>query len=113
VWAAFGVLLAVLARGTALATGIGILYALVIEGLLSALASQVGVLDSLVEFFVRANGYSLVVPLGVPSDEIGDAGPGSFSGPFVDGGQALLVLGVYGTAFLLLSGWLLRRRDVI
>jgi ABC-2 type transport system permease protein len=33
VWAAFGVLLAVIARGTALATGIGILYALVIEGL--------------------------------------------------------------------------------
>jgi ABC-2 type transport system permease protein len=112
VWAAFGVLLAVLARGTALAIGIGILYALVIEGLLSALASQVGVLDNLVEFFVRANGYSLVVPLGVPSDEIGDAGPGSFSGPFVDGEQALLVLGVYGTVFLLLSAWLLRRRDV-
>jgi ABC-2 type transport system permease protein len=112
VWAAFGVLLAVIARGTALATGIGILYALVIEGLFSALASQVGVLDNLVEFFVRANGYSLVVPLGVPSAEIGDAGPGSFSGPFVDGGQALIVLGAYGTAFLLLSGWLLRRRDV-
>jgi energy-coupling factor transporter ATP-binding protein EcfA2 len=40
------------------------------------------------------------------------AGVGSFSGPFVDGGQALIVLGAYGTAFLLLSGWLLRRRDV-
>jgi ABC-2 type transport system permease protein len=113
VWAAFGVLLAVLARGTALATGIGILYALVIEGLLSALASQVSLLDNLVEFFVRANGYSLVVGLGVSSNEVGDNGPGSFSGPFVDAGQALLVLGVYGTAFLLLAGWLLRRRDVV
>jgi ABC-2 type transport system permease protein len=112
VWAALGVLLAVLARGTALAIGIGILYTLVIEGLLSALASQVSLLDSLVEFFVRANGYSLVVRLGVSSEDVGDSGPGSFSGPFVDGGQALLVLGVYGTAFLLLSGWLLRRRDV-
>jgi ABC-2 type transport system permease protein len=113
VWAAFGVLLAVLARGTALATGIGILYALVIEGLLSALASQVSLLDNLVEFFVRANGYSLVVGLGVSSNEVGDNGPGSFSGPFVDAGQALLVLGVYGTAFLLLAGWLLGRRDVV
>jgi ABC-type transport system involved in multi-copper enzyme maturation permease subunit len=112
VWAAFGVLLAVVARGTALAVGIGILYALVIEGLLSALASQVGALDNLVEFFVRANGYSLVVGLGVSSDEVGDNGPGSFSGPFVDSGQALLVLAAYLAAFLLVSGVLLRRRDV-
>jgi ABC-2 type transport system permease protein len=112
VWAAFGVLLAVLARGTALAVGVGILYAMVIEGLLSALASQVSFLDGLVELFVRANGYSLVVGLGVSTDEVGDSGPGSFSGPFVTGGQALLVLIAYGAAFLLLSGWMLRRRDV-
>ena len=112
VWAALGVLLAVLFRGTALAIGIGILYTLVIEGLLSALASQVGLVDRLVEFFVRANGYSLVVGLGVSSNDVGDSGPGSFSGPFVEGEQALLTLILYGTAFLLFSGWLLRRRDV-
>jgi ABC-2 type transport system permease protein len=35
-WAALGVLLGVVTRGTSLAIGIGILYALVIEGLLSA-----------------------------------------------------------------------------
>jgi ABC-2 type transport system permease protein len=40
VWAAFGVLLAVLFRGTALAIGVGILYAFVIEGLLGALATR-------------------------------------------------------------------------
>jgi ABC-2 type transport system permease protein len=112
VWAALGALLAVLSRGTALAVGIGILYTLVVEGLLSALASQVSTLDRLVEFFVRANGYSLVVGLGVSSDDVGDVGPGSFSGPFVDSEQAVLVLLVYGAAFLLLSGWLFRRRDV-
>jgi hypothetical protein len=43
------------------------------------------VIDRLVEFFVRANGYSLAVVLGVPFDDVGDNGPGSFSGPFVDG----------------------------
>jgi ABC-2 type transport system permease protein len=112
VWAAFGAVLAVVSRGTSLAVGIGILYALVIEGLLSALATQVNVLDRLVEFFVRANGYSLVVALGVTSDDARDNGPGSFRGPFVDGEQALLVLGVYGAFFLLVAGWLLRRRDV-
>jgi len=112
VWAALGVLLAILSRGTALAIGIGILYALVIEGLLSALASQVSVLDRLVELFVRANAYSLVTGLGVSSDDVANNGPGSFSGPFVGGGQALLVLASYAAAFLLLAGWLLRRRDV-
>ena len=112
VWAALGILLAVVTRGTALATGIGILYAFVVEGLLSALAREVGLLDGLVEFFVRANGYSLVAVLGVSADDVSDSGPGSFSGPFVAGGQALLVLAVYLAAFVLAAGWLLRRRDV-
>jgi ABC-2 type transport system permease protein len=112
VWAAFGVVLAVLSRGTALATGIGILYALVIEGLLSALASEVSVLDRLVEFFLRANAYSLVTALGVPIDDVANSGPGSFSGPFVDAVQALLVLGSYTAVFLVIAGWILRRRDV-
>jgi LPXTG-motif cell wall-anchored protein len=30
----------------------------------------------------------------------------------VDGEQALLVLGLYLAAFLVVAGWLLRRRDV-
>lgn len=113
VWAGLGVLLAVLFRGTALATGIGILYALVIEGLLTALATQVSLLDSVVELFLRASGYSLVVPLGVSSDDLGDRGPGSFSGPFVDGEQALLALAAYLAVFVVLAGSLLRRRDVV
>jgi ABC-2 type transport system permease protein len=111
-WAALGMLLAVVTRGTALATGIGILYAFVVEGLLSALAGEISVLDRLVEFFVRANGYSLVSALGVSADEVSDNGPGSFSGPFVAGGQATLVLAVYTAAFVVAAAWLLRRRDV-
>lgn len=113
VWGALGVLLAVVTRGTALATGIGILYAFVVEGLLSALAREVGLLDGLVEFFVRANGYSLVAVLGVSAEDVSDSGPGSFAGPFVAGGQALLVLTVYLAGFVLAAGWLLRRRDVL
>jgi ABC-2 type transport system permease protein len=112
VWAAFGVLLAVLFRGTALAVGVGILYAFVIEGLLSALATQVSLLDPLVEFFVRASGYSLVVGLGASAEDAGDRGPGSFSGPFVGGEQALLVLISYLALFVVVAAWRLRRRDV-
>jgi ABC-type transport system involved in multi-copper enzyme maturation permease subunit len=112
VWAAFGVLLAVLSRGTALAVGIGILYALVIERLLSALASEVSAVDRLVEFFIRANAYSLVNGLGVSPSDVADNGPGSFSGPFVGGGQALAVLGAYLAVFVVVAAAVLRRRDV-
>jgi ABC-type transport system involved in multi-copper enzyme maturation permease subunit len=112
VWAAFGVLLAVLSRGTSLAIGVGILYALVIEGLLSAFASQVSLLERLVEFFLRANAYSLVTGLGLSLEDAASNGPGSFSGPFVSGTHALLVLAVYLAGFVLLAGYLLRRRDV-
>src|ERR687895_2825597 len=112
VWAAFGVLLAVVFRGTALAVGVGILYAFVIEGLLSALGTQVSLFDVLVQFFVRASGYSLVVGLGASAEDAGDRGPGSFSGPFVSEEQALLVLGAYLAVFVLVAAWRLRRRDV-
>ena len=111
-WASLGVLLAVASRGTGLAIGLGILYALVIEGLLSALASQVGWLEALVEFFLRANAYSLVSALGSPTATLQDNGPGSFFGPFVGAGQAILVMSLYAVCFLVLSVALLRRRDV-
>jgi ABC-type transport system involved in multi-copper enzyme maturation permease subunit len=111
-WASLGILLAALSRGTALAIGVGILYALVIEGLLSAFADQVSVLEPLVKFFVRANAYSLVKGLGVSVADIASDGPGAFSGPYVAGEQALLVLTAYIAVFVLVSGLLLRRRDV-
>ena len=112
VWAALGVLLGILFRGTALATGVGILYAFVVEGLLSALATQVSLLDQLVELFVRAAGYSLVVALGVSTEDLGDRGPGSFSGPFVGGQEAALILLLYLSVFAFVAGLLFRRRDV-
>jgi ABC-2 type transport system permease protein len=111
-WASLGVMLAVITRGTALAIGLGILYSFVIEGLVSALAGQVSWLNSLVEYFLRANAYSLVTTVGVPTETLTDNGPGSFFGPFVGGGQATLVLAAYSVAFLLLSTLLLRHRDV-
>ena len=112
VWAALGVLLGVLTRGTSLAIGIGILYALVIEGLLSAFADSVSVLEPLTNVFLRANGYSLAAALGASVETIGSSGPGSYGGPFVDSAQALAVLVAFVAAFAALSGYLLRRRDV-
>jgi ABC-2 type transport system permease protein len=113
VWAALGVLLGVVTRGTSLAIGVGILYALVIEGLLSAFADSVSVLEPLTNVFLRANGYSLATALGASVDSIESSGPGSYSGPFVGTGQALGVLVALIAAFVALSGVLLRRRDVV
>ena len=112
VWAAFGVLLGLLSRGTALAIGVGILYALLIEGLISRFADQVSLLKPLVELFLRANAYSLVEGLGAATTGAATNGPGAFNGPYVGGTQALIVLIGYIAGFLLLSGVLLRRRDV-
>jgi ABC-2 type transport system permease protein len=112
VWAALGVLLGVLTRGTSLAIGIGILYALVIEGLLSAFADSVGVLEPLTQGFLRANGYSLAAALGATVDSIESSGPGSYAGPLVGSVQALAVLTAFVVAFAALSAYLLRRRDV-
>ena len=112
VWASFGLLLAAVSRGTSLAIGVGILYALVIEGLISAFADAVSFLEPVTEFFLRANAYSLVKGLGLSVSEAAGNGPGAFSGPYVATGQALLVLVAYMAAFLTLSGFLLRRRDV-
>jgi ABC-type transport system involved in multi-copper enzyme maturation permease subunit len=111
-WAALGMLLGVLTRGTSLAIGVGILYALVIEGLLSALADSVDVLQPLTNVFLRANGYSLAEALGASADDISSNGPGSFSGPFVASGQALAVLLALTGAFLAVAAAALRRRDV-
>jgi ABC-type transport system involved in multi-copper enzyme maturation permease subunit len=112
VWAALGVALGVLSRGTSLAIGIGILYALVIEGLLSAFADSVSVLEPLTNVFLRANGYSLVTALGASRETIGSSGPGSFDGPFVAGGEALAVLVALIAVFVAGTGSALLRRDV-
>lgn len=111
-WTALGVMLAVLTRGTALAIGVGILYSFLIEGLLSALADSVSFLDSIVEFFLRANGYSLAAVVGASRESVSDNGPGGFSGPYVSGGQAVLVLALYTAVFLGIAAYALRRRDV-
>jgi ABC-2 type transport system permease protein len=112
VWAALGVLLGVLSRGTALAIGIGILYGLVIEGLVSAIFDQVSLLRPLIEGFLRANAYSLVAPLGISTEDVASNGPGAFSGPYVGGVQALLILGLYLGLSVAIAATVLQRRDV-
>jgi ABC-2 type transport system permease protein len=108
VWAALGVLLGVLTRGTSVAIGLGILYALLVEGLLS----NIDALEPIAGVFLRSNGYSLARALGATADSIGSNGPGSFGGPFVSAGQAVAVLAGASLGFLAIARTLLLRRDV-
>lgn len=109
-WAMFGVLLAVLSRGTALAIGLGILYGLVVEGLIAGLGSDLPLVQDAAQAFLRTNGYSLVAPLGASVAEGGE--PGAFAGPFVAARQALLVILGYLVLFAGVSALVIRRRDV-
>jgi ABC-2 type transport system permease protein len=112
-WAALGVLLGTLTRGTSLAIGVGILYALVVEGLVSALAGSVDVLEPLGEVLLRANGYSLAATLGASVADIGANGPGAYDGPFAPTAQALALLTGCLGVFVGAAALLLRRRDVV
>ncbi len=112
VWGAFGLLLAVASRGTSMAIAFGVLYGLVIEGLASALVDSISLLHPLVDASLRANGYSLIRPLGLDVDTVSGAGPGAFSGPYVDWLQALVVLVAYLAVFLVAAGALIRQRDL-
>lgn len=109
VWASVGVLLAVATRGTSLAIGIGIIWALVIEGLLGVFVESVSWLEWVNSVMLRSNAYSLVEPLGGGTE--GD-GPGAFTRPYVDPGQALLTLGLLMVVSLGISLALMMRRDV-
>jgi ABC-2 type transport system permease protein len=108
-WASFGVLLAVLSKGTALAIGLGIIYGLVIEGIISSFGRQIGLLAQVSKGLLRTNGYSLISALG---GSISAAGPGGFSGTTVSGMQASIVIGVYILLFVSVSAAVVRRRDV-
>jgi ABC-type transport system involved in multi-copper enzyme maturation permease subunit len=102
-WASFGLLLATFFRGTALAIGLGLMWMLLIEGLLIDYgASLVGVIETIVKVMPGANTASLALAF-IP----GGVMPGQVSGI-----QATYVLIMYVMVFLSLAAVLVRTRDV-
>lgn len=109
-WAAVGIFLATVTRGTSMAIGIGIIYALMLEGLIGNFADNISWLSPLINVFLRANGYSLIEPLFAGG--VIDDGPGGFTGPFLGVTQSLIALGIWIVASIGASLWLIRSRDV-
>lgn len=106
-WAALGAFLAVWLRGIALPIGLGLVWLLAVQNLLSAIAAP------LVDWIADAqrglpgpNAGSLVASLGA------NAGTPGVSA-LVGGVQAALVVAAYFVAFAVAGGWLLKRRDIL
>lgn len=108
-WSCLGAALAVIMRGVALPIGLGIVWALGIENLVSAMAtSMLAALEPLRNVLPGVNAGSLVGA--VTPERIGEAAPGVTS--VVGQGQAVATLAAYVVASMALAGWLYRRRDV-
>ncbi|MEV4312530.1 ABC transporter permease [Actinocrispum sp. NPDC049592] len=106
-WGALGVLLAILLRGVALPIGLGLVWMLAIQNLLSAIAApMLDFIAQLQKGLPGPNAGSLVAAITGPNQAPGvDA--------LVSGGPAALVVTAYLIAFAGIGGWLLRRRDII
>lgn len=105
-WATLGALLAVLLRGVALPIGLGLVWLLAVQNLLTGIAAPL--LDWVAELqqaLPGPNAGSLVASMGAATDTPGVA-------VLVGTGQATLVLVTYLLTFAGVGGWLLTRRDI-
>lgn len=104
VYAGLGFSLAILFRQSALALGVGLVYALVVEGLALGLLRTADVLKPVVSAFPGPNAGGLVGAF--PS-----AGPVT-AAPLMGAAQAAAVLAAYVVLFGLVSALVFRERDV-
>jgi ABC-2 type transport system permease protein len=107
-WCSFGALLGFAFRSVALPVGLGVVWVLGVENLVSGVAdSLLTGLRPLRDLLPGVNAGSLVFSLGPGS---GDAAPGVIGA--VTGTRATVALVVYVAAFAAAGAYLLRRRDV-
>jgi len=110
-WAVFGFVLATLFRQSALAIGLGLAYAIVIEGIIFRILGNVGgdTVKQILSWFPLAN-------TGYLSQSFGSVTPPALARtvakPFADANHAVLVLLIYIAVFLAGSAVLARARDV-
>jgi ABC-2 type transport system permease protein len=110
-WCGLGALLGFAFRGVALPVGLGVVWALGVEGLVSAVAdSLLTSLQPLRDLLPGVNAGSLVWALDPGGGASGEPPPGVTDA--VTGGQATLALAIYVAAFAVGGAMLIRRRDV-
>jgi ABC-2 type transport system permease protein len=110
-WCGLGALLGFAFRGVALPIGLGVVWVLGVENLVSAVAgSLLTSLQPLRDLLPGVNAGSLVWSLAPGGGASGEAPPGVTDA--VAGGRATLALTLYVAAFAAAGAVLLRRRDV-
>ena len=106
-WTVLGALLGIALRGVALPVGLGLVWLLAVQNLLTLIAAPV--LESVAQVqkaLPGPNAGSVAAALGAGADT-----PGVEA--LVGAGQAVLVVGAYLLVFAALGGFLLRRRDIL
>lgn len=109
-WAIFGFGLATIFRQSAMAIGLGLAYALVVEVLIFSLLRGFGgkVVQEIEQWFPIANTGYLASSFGQIKIKGIPAGPA----PFADATHSVLMLLLYVALFAAISAWLSRSRDV-
>ena len=106
VWTSFGAFLATLFRGTPLAIGLGLVYALLLEGVAATLLAANEDFEPALKFLFNENSYALINSFGSTPEGLGV--PQSI----VEPERAAITLAAYALAFVLIPALLLRHRDV-
>jgi len=111
-WSMAGVLVGTLARGPALAVGLGLVWTLVLENLLRGVAGLLTWLEPITDVFPGTAAGSLAGFIGgAPVSPGGDDGtPGVLT--VLSGGSATLLLVAYVLAFAAIAAALVRQRDL-
>lgn len=105
-FAALGIALSTLVRGTALAIGLGLVYLLVLENVFLGLAGQNETVQTIGEALPAKNALDLAEGFGTVPEAF------ATGGETVEPTQAALVLGAYAVVFLVLAVILFKRRDL-
>ncbi len=109
-WTAAGVLIGVLTKSPALAVGLGLVWALVVENLLRGVSDLLGGMATVSDHLPGTAAGSLVGALGARGEAEGDGTPGVLT--VLDGGTATWLLAAYLVAFAVVGLMLVRRRDL-
>ena len=109
-WAAFGFALATVFKQSAMAIGLGLAYALVVELLIFSLLRGFGgkLVQEIEQWFPIANTGYLAQSFGAIKFKGIPASPA----PYADATHAILMLLLYVAAFMALTTWLSRTRDI-
>lgn len=109
-WTYAGVLVGTLARGPALAVGLGLVWVLAVENLLRGVGALWSPIERVTDVLPGTAAGSLAGALGAtPVSEPGGT-PGVLT--TLGGGPAVALLAVWATGFVVATGWLVRRRDI-